>query len=250
MEGIIEKYKRDNQGITKVIINQFCGLGDILFIEPIYRYIDSLGLKVIAPVQDQNIWIQDHIPYVEFKKMSEFDIDYEKFTFEIINGDSLYVPLRFSDQIHRSLPPHDCSASRYWMTDKYRVLGLDPKKWEDLSFTRNIAKEEDLKKRIVGDNKDYIFLNTFYQNSLNAEMEIKINSGLPVVKMEKVDGFSMIDWCKIIEDANQVHTVSTSTLYLIHSIHQEGKEYHLYPRGVGANHYTVEEFLPNYWIKH
>ena len=65
MERIIENYKRDNPKITKVIINQFCGLGDILFIEPIYKYIESLGLKVIAPVQDQNIWIQDHIQYVE-----------------------------------------------------------------------------------------------------------------------------------------------------------------------------------------
>lgn len=247
---IIEKYKLENPQISKVIINQFFGLGDILFIEPIYRYINSLGLKVIAPVQDQIIWIQDHISYVEFKKMSEFNIDYEKFNFEIIDGDTLYVPLRFSDQIFRNLPPHDSSASRYWMTDKYRLLGLDPKTWEGLQFSRNKEKESELKQKIVGATKDYIFVNTFYQNVLNVEMEININSPLPVIKMEKVDGFSMIDWSKIIEDATAVHTVSTSTLYLIQSIRQEGKEYHLYPRGKGANHYTVEDFLPNYWIKH
>jgi hypothetical protein len=250
MERIIENYRRDNPKITKVIINQFCGLGDILFIEPIYKYIESLGLKVIAPVQDQNIWIQDHIPYVEFKKMNGFDIDYEKFNFDIINEDTLYIPLRFSDQIYRNLPPHDCSASRYWMTDKYRLLGLDPNIWEELSFTRDEKKEEELKKIIVGDAKDYIFVNSFYQNGLDSEMEIVINTDLPIIKMEKIDGFSMIDWCKIIEDSKEVHTVSTSTLYLIHSIYQEGKEYHLYPRGIGANHYTVEDFLPPYWIKH
>ena len=46
----IEKFLQENINVKKIIVNQTWGLGDILFIEPLYRYLDSLGLKVIAPV--------------------------------------------------------------------------------------------------------------------------------------------------------------------------------------------------------
>lgn len=254
----IEKFINENNNIKKIVVNQFFGLGDILFIEPIYRYLTSLNLEVIAPIQDGYIWLKDHIDYVNFKKMSEFDMDYERFDFgllkmkgEIIN-DTLYLPTRFSDQIFRDLKPHDSSASKYWMTDKYRVIGLNVDEWRNISFKRNYEKENKLKEIILGDITEYDFFNPFFQNSLNIDVGLEsiVQGNLPLIKMNKIDGFSMIDWSSIIEGARKVHTVSTSLLYMIQSIYQSGKEYHLYPRLPEKAFYTIDDFLPDYWIKH
>lgn len=255
----LKKKLNENKKITKVVVNQFFGLGDILFIEPIYRYLHKdLGLEVIAPVQDGYIWIQDHIDYVSFKKQSEFKMDYERFDCgllkvdNVIIDDTLYLPIRFSDQIFRDLKPHDSSAVRYWMTDKYRVINLDPGEWTKIKFKRNIKKEEELKKIIVGDVKEYDFCNLFYQNTMNINIGIEkfIQTDVPLIKMRTVDGFSMVDWSLIIEGARKIHTVSTSLLYMIQSIYQEGKDYHIYTRLPERGYISIEEFLPGYWIKH
>ena len=255
----VEKYVRENSGIKKVVLNQTWGLGDILFIERIYNYLHQLGLEVIAPVQDECIWIQDHIDYVKFVKASEYRMDYERFDFGILEiggerfEDTLYLPTRFSDQIFRNLRPHDPSASRYWMTDKYNVLGLEPKIWEGIRLTRNLEKEKKLKDMILTEfsvEGDYDFCNSNYRNDVNINLEDRVRKDLPVVSMRFVEGFSMIDWSSIIESARIVHTVHTSLMYMIQSIYQPGKEYNLYPRYPEPGFYTVEEFLPDYWIRH
>jgi hypothetical protein len=257
----VENFLTKNPKIKNIVVNQYFGLGDILFIEPIYRYLKDLGLNVIAPIQDQYLWIRDHIRYVDFRGISEFNMDYERFDFGILKTsqgeevlDTAYLPLRFSDQIYRNLKPHDSSASRYWMTDKYSVLGLDYKRWGSITLERNREKEEELKGIVlkgIGDS-EYDFCNSFYQNSLNVNLNLegRVKRELPLISMSKVEGYTMVDWSSVIEGARRVHTVSTSLLYMIQSIYQEGKEYHLYPRLPEKGFYTVEEFLPSYWIKH
>lgn len=258
----IENFLSENPKVKKIVVNQYFGLGDILFIEPIYRYLHKdLGLSVIAPIQDGYLWIGHHIKYVEFKGISEFNMDYERFDFGLLKSiegeiikDTAYLPLRFSDQIYRNLNPHDSSASRYWMTDKYSVLGLDPKMWSSISLERDFKKEENLKSIVLKEieGSEYDFCNSFYQNSLNINLDLekKVERDIPIVSMSKIEGFSMVDWCGVIEGAKRIHTVSTSLLYMIQSIYQEEKEYHLYPRLPERGFYTVEEFLPSYWIKH
>jgi hypothetical protein len=136
------------------------------------------------------------------------------------------------------------------MTDKYRVLGLEPKLWESIALVRDLEKEQALKEIVVGDVAEYDFCNSYFQNTQNIEMDIQIDTEFPLINMEKIEGYSMVDWCSIIEGARNVHTVSTSLLYMIQSIYSPDQEYHLYPRGIGANHYTIEDFLPSFWIKH
>lgn len=256
----VEKFLSANPNVNNIVVNQYFGLGDILFIEPIYRYLSDLGLKVIAPIQDQYIWIQDHIRFVDFRKMSGFDMDYERFDFGILKTltgeeitDTAYLPLRFSDQIYRDLRPHDSSASRYWMTDKYSVLGLDYNKWSSIKLERNKEREKTLKSIVLKDigDSEYDFCNSFYQNALNVglNLESRVKREIPLVSMSKLEGYTIVDWSSIIEGAKKVHTVSTSLLYMIQAIHQEGKEYHLYPRLPEKGFYTVEEFLPSYWTK-
>jgi hypothetical protein len=258
----LEKFLSENPKVNKIVVNQYFGLGDILFIEPIYRHLKfNLGLEVIAPIQDQYLWLKDNIKYVNFIGISEFNMDYERFDFGLFKSttdeiieDTAYLPLRFSDQIYRDLKPHDSSASRFWMSDKYTLLGLNYSLWESIHLERDLQKEEKLKSIILKEigSFDYIFCNSFYQNSMNINLnlESRIKTDIPIISMSKIEGFSMIDWAGIIQEAKSVHTVSTSLIYMIPCIYQKEKEYHIYPRLPEKGFYTVEEFLPNYWIKH
>lgn len=253
---IIEDFLK-NRPFKKIFVNQFCGLGDILFIEPIYKYLHSLGLEVIAPVQDNNIWIQDYIPYVKFIKWSDTVVDLENFQFTYLDDDTFYYPMRFSDQKFRGLKPHDPSAVRYWMTDKYRLIGLNPDQWKTLSFTRKPDKEKELYDLLINkyNTEDYIFCNKTYQNSLNLNVGDRINSIIPtnetIIELQILEGYSMLDWGYVIEKAKKVYTVSTSLIYYIQSLYQENKEYHIFPRLPDETRLiSVEEFLPAYWSKH
>ena len=254
----LEKFLSENRNISKVIINQFYGIGDVLFIEPILKWLNDMGLKVILPIQDQNIWIQENITYVDFVKKSEFNIDYERFDYGLavvdgqIKEDTLYLPTRFSEQIYQNRNSDDYDISRTCMTDKYRVLGLNTDMWKSLKFTRNYEKEQNLKNIILGDVEgEYDFCNIFYGGIDPGSNDIssKIKEERPLINLSVVHGYSLIDWCGIIEGATKVHTVSTSLLFVIQSIKNKS-EYYIYPRlPEDVNLYNVEEFLPEYWNK-
>jgi hypothetical protein len=253
----LENFLIKNKKIEKVIINQFYGIGDVLFIEPILKWLSDKGLKIIFPIQDQNIWIQRNIPYVDFVKKSEFEIDYERFDFglAVINGEEreeiLYLPTRFSEQIYQNRRHDDYEISITCMTDKYRVLGLDPKMWENLNFTRDYEKEENLKSIVLGGiTGEYDFCNIFYggidpgQN----DMSVGIKGERQIISMKVIDGFSLIDWCGVIEGAKKIHTVSTSLVFVIQRIKKDNSDYYLYPRLPDeVDLKNVREFLPSYW---
>jgi hypothetical protein len=256
----IPKFLSKNPSVTKVVVNQTWGLGDILFIERLYAYLTRLGLRVTAPVQDQYIWIQEHIPYVDFRRESEFKMDYERFDFGLqsIGGepqeDTIYLPTKFSDQIYRGLSPHDPSASRHWMNDKYRLLGLDPSEWQGLTLVRNPSREQELMRLVLGGiDGEYDFCNLSYHNMGNLRLSPSVirhrDGGRPLVEMRKIEGYTMVDWSGVIERAVSVHTVSTSLLYMVHPLHRPGMDFHLYPRLPETGFYTVDDLLPEYWKK-
>lgn len=208
-----------------VIINQFAGLGDILFIEPIYRHYHNRGFKVIAPVNPDSLWIQEYIPYVEFKDKTKYRYSYE--TVEQPEDGQMHLPLRFAHPLLRGYDLHYGDERQHWMPDKYTYLGLPVELWKTLSFNRNKEREERLFKSL-NLPKDYIFINQNFGGSFE-KININIQSSMPIIEMQKIEGYTMLDWGKVIENATEVHTAETSLLYYIESLKFKGEK-HLYPR--------------------
>ena len=51
----------------KYIFNQFQGLGDILFCEPIARYFYKNGInQIIWPINEEFLWLNEYLPYINF----------------------------------------------------------------------------------------------------------------------------------------------------------------------------------------
>tara|TARA_R110000744_G_scaffold342230_1_gene447384 strand:+ start:2759 stop:3466 length:708 start_codon:yes stop_codon:yes gene_type:complete len=231
-----------------ILINQPFGIGDVLFSEPIARHYHNLDKKVVWPVNDEYIWVQDYITYVNFVKKSEYAINYEQCSFGTVNGME-YIPLRFANPLHRNKPPHDYSGIENCMEDKYRLLKLPTNLWRTLDWTRNIAKEQALFSSLNLENKEYTLVNTSFGAS-GQSIEIQTDDDELIVQMEYVPGYTMLDWGLVIEKATKIHTVSTSLIYMIEKLTIDS-EIHLYPRLPNETTLRpVELFISDRWIKH
>jgi hypothetical protein len=67
--------------------------------------------------------------------------------------------------------------------------------------------------------------------------------------MNKISGFTMLDWSKIIENADQIYTVSTSNLFLIETLPIKASNVVLYPRLPRENNFDgILEFVNKNFI--
>lgn len=200
--------------MRKITINQPAGVGDILFLEPLLRML-SRDHEIEMPVVDQYAWIAEHIPYVNFTPYRcQFDSYVQKFT-------ATYYPFRFANPIFRGLGLHDWSDMENCMLDKYRILGLPETMWMDLQLVRNRFREKSLFEHL-GSPTDFILVN---EHSRVGDCKIKLETDLPVIYMQAIDGYSVVDWCIMMERAKENHHVQTSTLFLLHMLGVDAKIY-------------------------
>lgn len=216
----------------EVVLNQIFELGDLFFIEPIYRHYHNLGYEVIAPVNPEYLWVQYYIPYVKFKNKKTFPYKYEQVQQD--NDGRLHIPLRFAHPLYRGYELHYGDDRKNWMRDKYLFLGLDENLFRTMQFERNFHKEQELKayielKQAVNLSGEYNFVNRFFGGSFE-RIKITPHNNLPEVSLQKIEGFTLLDWLGIIEEATNIYTPETSLIYLIESFPMKAKEIHLYPR--------------------
>lgn len=229
------------------VINQPIGIGDILFIEPILRHLYNNGEnRVILPTKPEYMWIADYITYVEFPSIHNFHMDYEKFDFGVINGDQHYIPMRFAMPIVRKLKPHDYSDLYHTMLDKYRMMNLDTDLWKTSKWTRNLNKENELFTKLVHTD-DYILVNTNYSGG---SIHIPINTNKEIIYMSNIPGYTLLDWGKIVENASEIHTVSTSNLFMIETLNIKTDIVHIYNRPIDLNLDGIREFVNKKFILH
>lgn len=229
------------------IVNQFFELGDIMFIEPIYRHYHEQGYEVIAPVNSEYLWIQDYIPYVKFVDKARFPYNYES-PVQPEDG-RLHLPLRFAHPLYRGYDLHYGDDRTNWMCDKYLYLGLDKDMWRTMRFDRKHDKEMDLFEKL-NTSGPYNLVNEHFGGSFE-KVPITITNDLPCVYMERIPGYTLLDWMKVIQGAENIYTPETSLIYLIESFEVKAKELHLYPRYPFLENVDyIKQYLTKNWICH
>lgn len=208
----------------KLLIRQSFGLGDILFLTPlVYEiYQEFVPDEIVWPITDQYYWIKDYLDLpVTFIKTSEQD--------KLLTG--YYDEIDF-EHAHdrRGKVDRDCMEAKYNLIwegelEVWRTLGRYIK--------RNYEKEQELLDILnikPEDEDQYIFVNNhFAAPEHNYRTNIKIETDLRIVEMRYVEGFTLLDWCGVLEGAAEIHTVSTALLFVVEAI-KPGNEWHLYPR--------------------
>jgi hypothetical protein len=224
----------------KYVFNQYFGLGDILFCEPIARHFYNEGKnQIFWPIMDRFMWLTDYIKYIDFVPSSSCPIDYESLHLGLTNTDVYFVPLRFANPIVRKLKPHE-EEPYHMMLDKYRMLGLPEDMWKTFKWERNLKKENKLYNLLVKD-KNYILINSKWSNG---EVPIETDSTFQIINMNILDGFTLFDWAKIIENASEIHTVATSNLFLLETLNLKANKVNIYPRKPRENNFDgISEFV-------
>ena len=221
----------------KVIINQPFGIGDILFLSPLITRLDVE--HIVWPVVDHYYWIKDYIKInnLLFIKFSEFNpSNYEEY---------VEVPLQHA---HSLIPQaEDC------MQAKYMLLEANPELWKTLNFNRNQEKENKLKQYLnISHNDEFIFINNHFAGpEFNYKVDINLKTDLRIVYQEYIEGFTLLDWCGVLEQAKEIHTVSTSLFFVIEALKLEKTSLHLYPRKpLDKDLSPIKTLINNKWICH
>lgn len=219
-------------GLTAVI-NQPRGMGDILFVEPLARWLAGLGYQVKWIVDAQFLGIARHIPYVQF-------IDRELLRYEAFDGKELRVignllvlPLRWADQI-------EGGTYERCMRAKYDMLGMDWTIWRTAKWERDPAAEARLEK-ILRLPRKFALVNRKFRSDRSGTVEIPPIS-LPIVEMRTVGNYTLIDWAGVVEKAAEIHSVGTSLQYLVELINTKARLF-MYPRKPDENDCRNYDYL-------
>lgn len=191
-----------------MVINQPFAIGDILFLEPMFKYYqDRHGRKPIVPIMDHLMWLSKYIESAHFVPRSTYSMDYDS----ISMTDPDVLPIRFANQIYRGYPLHDHHDLENMMLDKYRLVGLDTEMWRNIDLKFSESAGQELLHEVTAYQDDYVLINN---HSQAGSISIPVNG----IQMGVNDRYSLIDWYLVIMYAKEFHTVSTSTFYLLQAI--------------------------------
>lgn len=218
------------KSIDKVgLIYQPCGLGDILFLQKLAYHIKDLGYEVYWPVVHELKWLADYIPDFNFVSWGDDESP--------ITGPPLPESCQFPyKEKYIQGAPTSISDDLYFfqgfsnyqpiMAGKYDSISLDWKDWRDhIKFVRNKEKEDKLFYDVLGlkDGEPYVLVNRYWCTRPRVEICERISTNpsdygdLKVVEASHVQGYSIFDWCKVIENASAYNFIETAWNYLFES---------------------------------
>jgi len=199
------------------IINQPAGLGDIFYTQKIPKEIvnQTPGAKVMWPVIDNFSYLSKYLKAdnIDYIKQSEF----------IKPAHSINVNLRTADTRYK-----DVSI----MSAKFKEVGLSETRWLDyFTFERDTERENLLYDKLVGDIEDYVVRNIHYASPPNSlKRDVTYNGNLKIVDINFYSDVNIFDWCKILENAKELHMVETSFIYIVEKLKLKASIFKLYSR--------------------
>lgn len=208
------------------LIHHPIGIGDIFFLQYIGRKYLELGYKVIWPIRNDILWIKDYIPDITFC------LPEDNFPGKEYYGQDLII--NSPNFVYLGLKKAHMWNDKYThiMKSKYSLLNLDWTRWhEGFIFNRNIEKEMDLYYNILGltDDTKYVFWNNMASvDTRTCDVIDNLKFDYPKIALRYIDGYSLFDWCKVFENAAEIHTVHTGVNYLIDKLNIRANVYNMY----------------------
>jgi hypothetical protein len=209
------------------IIKQPAGVGDVFFLQKIAHTYRQKGHEIIWPLRDDIVWIADYIPDVTWCKLSEWSqgpygklFNYGGFA---ETEEFIYIDASTADRTFNTDPTRIMSA-------KFGLVGLDHKDWAQyFKFTRNREKERELYHDVLGIKEDYVYVNDITHTDLRKTSSLATQKyDYPVIENRIVEGFTLLDWTMVLENAKEIHTVPTAVCFIVDVIDTEAEVFY-YP---------------------
>lgn len=229
------------------LIRQPAGIGDIFFCQKIGYHFQSQGYKIIWPVAKVFKYMKDYI--------TNFDYicEEEDFIFK-----DIYLDLNIKEVIEKEnflfvpLHGHNLRNSSV-MHSKYNFVGIPFFDWlKYFNFTRNTEKENELFYNILRlkNDEEYIFLNKKFASPPGTLVkDIQLITNKKIIELDYYERFSIFDWCKVLENASEIHTVETSLNYLIEKLDIKAK-LNMYSKWTPSNYSAVKGIFKKKWVYH
>ena len=218
------------------LIKQPVGIGDVFYLQKFAHIIRSGGYKILWPLRDDIIWIKDYVTGIDFCKLSSNFLGKEYYysgKFLIKTDDFLFLS-----------PDGFRLEGKRIMESKYQMIHASDHDWFDyFTFNRNLEKEKDLYYNVLGltDNSQYVFLNNMASVDVRtSDVLDELTFEYPVVNLQIIENFSLFDWCKVFENAIEIHTVHTGINYILDKLNLKATKYHMYQ---GLHHSDVQ-YIP------
>lgn len=234
------------------LIRQPAGLGDILFCQKIAkRIIEKYNLDIIWPVIPQFEWISQYLSSDRITFVStESDFTHKELYNSQCNiivdrPDVMYIPLQHADQ-------HNLHSSV--MDSKYKFVSLSYENWADfILFNRNEKTESKLFYDILNLTLDekYVVVNKNYGSPPTSLVcpHLNIETNIKIVNLEFIDDITLLDWCMVLENAYQIHTVETSLNFVIEKL-PRCTGLNMYSKWTPPNYNHVRHLFRSDWIYH
>lgn len=229
----------------KCIVKQPAGLGDIL--QCLYiaeKIIKKYQCDIIWPVISQYTFIsnyikRDHLVFVdESENFPHKDIYKSNYLYTINNDNYMYIPLQSADRLY---------PDELILTSKYKMVGLDIDNWSKSShFIRDKNKEDSLYYDILKlqDDTEYTLVNSIFASppdSMNID-NIKTSGKYDqVVELSYISGYNPFDWCKVMEQASEIHMVDTCYTFLLEALSLSTSDVNIYSRCRKPNEPTFKQ---------
>ena len=230
----------------KAFIEQYFGLGDVIWSQGIANHLFEQGhTSVLWPVEDKYFeGCKNAYPRINFFPQSLIQPEWFQIKDKRIIGDIEVVPIRWSDSFMQ-VPYKDVMKAKYMMYD------LDWQMWrEHAQWDRSMVREIDLHKKLGLGGKRYNVINNRFGSSGDRRVNIHVSNTYENVEMKEVEGFSLFDWYLVLMMAEEIHTVSTSLLYILELLPIQ-KPIHLYVReGVETSFDFVSFLFTKNYILH
>ena len=134
------------------------------------------------------------------------------------------------------------------MESKYLFTDIDWKDYLDyINIKRNKEKEEELFS-LVSSGKPYRLVCPYYgtpetkTSSGALKMDIPLSTSLDNIELRNIEGYTLFDWLKVIQEAEEIYTTDTCILFLIELYPCKATELVCYTR---RNSTTEIEYLFN-----
>jgi len=207
----------------KILVIQPYYLGDIIFVmAAVQKYVNE-GYNVIFPVRDEYLNLKKNFPTVNIISINQIPNLIEKYSSIQIIEDEEYITLPFHKSIIRE-------SEHFHMKNKYNYVDLPLETWRNIQITRDYEKEKELLNYLnIQDGDKYNLINEFHRPFFQ-RTPIVVNNGNKNIYMNKIDGYSLLDWIGVMEKAQSIHTVATSIIFLLDAMDIMPEDMQIYRR--------------------
>lgn len=230
-----------------VILFQPGMVGDLFFVQKIAKVYGANGRRVIMPVLPQHAWVYDGLVMPENIETPVLDTEFE-FRDEILfMGDKIAGgPIDAPAYTFLSLFYCWRFAPEHTMDLKYQIAGVEMDDWADyVELKRDLEKEERLFRQLgLDDGQPYALIN---EHGSNRHIPFPHRAPEKEVRLQILDGYSLIDWSTVIERASRIATVDTSLALLVEILKITGKPLHIVSRYEPPS-FRVQNILKLEWL--